>query len=144
MLFFRPHFLKHPSLSAPFTGYFYPHLCSDDESLLNVFCHKHVYLRILCLSLTELVSFWAAMSKRLISLAVHSLHLSSGSVGWLIDGYWCHSWFVLDISKTLRDSPNFIIAAYNLSLDSHIFTTKLHWGKQPSGLCTDNPAYPEI
>lgn len=57
MLFFRPHFLKHPSLSAPFTGYFYPHLCSDDESLLNVFCHKHVYLRILCLSLTELVSF---------------------------------------------------------------------------------------
>ena len=32
-------------------------------------------------------------------------------------------------SQRLRDLPNFIIAVYNLSLDSHIFTTNLHGGK---------------
>ena len=58
MLLFRSHFFKHPSLPAPFIDFFYLRFCSDNSKsqYYMAFCHKHVYLRILCFSLTELAS----------------------------------------------------------------------------------------
>lgn len=62
------------------------------------------------------------MSKK-IDLSGIASHSPKFLFSWSdrIDEYWYTLWFVLDILKTLRDSPNFIIAIYSLLFDNHIF-----------------------